>query len=195
MDGHVGFRCMNCTKAYINGSIRERSHSMRKQMALGRKMICHVLTLAGLLGWAGCGGTDPGTTPSCPGGPPEYLGDLCDPGQTCGSSLTCDNSSLPTAGLCSTACKTASDCVGKFGPNSMCIGASRCVVTCRSTADCDPGHFCNDYHWCARSNCSSDAQCWLYKCDTVSKSCKKSCTSNADCQTGTTCELTLKLCY
>ena len=122
------------------------------------------------------------------------LGALCTSTSDCAKGLTCDGNDMPSVGTCSTSCTSDTDCTKSY-PNSECIGAGRCVTLCKTDADCSEGHVCGDAKWCKRATCSSDSQCWNYKCDTTAQKCRTTCATAADCQFGRKCDPALPLCY
>lgn len=152
-------------------------------MSLPSLSVCRIILssvlLAGTLLVAACG----------VGGP--ALGQSCNSSSECQSGLTCDSNTLPTAGQCSATCASAMDCQNKYGPNTSCLGAKRCVNSCRSAQDCTADQRCNDFGWCQRKACDADSQCYDFKCDLATKTCKSTCTTNADCQGGKRCDNSL----
>ncbi len=122
------------------------------------------------------------------GGSRPSLADPCDRDKECGD-LICDVDT-PMAGQCTEWCNSTPSCQERFGPNSMCIGAYRCVRTCERQEDCPKGTFCNEFGWCRRSECASDDHCWRFVCDPATGTCRTSCLTDADCQPGYFCDTT-----
>lgn len=156
-----------------------QGHAMRKSSThplLHALRLTPFLLIAALTGGA-CSSDDSDSDSSA-----TALGALCNSDADCAEGLSCDGSTEPTAGSCTTYCTGSEDCEAEFGPNAFCIGAYRCVMGCRSDGDCEANQYCNDSGWCQRGGCEADSHCWRFTCDRGSGSCREACFSDSECQ-------------
>jgi hypothetical protein len=164
-------------------------YAKKKELKPGQVMCVGAVALAGsLLALALASG--------CSGGEGESpLGKPCETAGDCRGSLFCDTPAAPTAGMCTVECWSTDECRARFGDDTSCIGAGRCVRTCSSREGCLPDQLCNVDGWCVRARCDNVSDCYAFTCDVESGACRTSCQDETHCQSGFFCDTDLEVCF